>query len=81
VNTVTVTVTADPASIVADGASTSVITAAVTDASSNLLAGQPVTFTTTLGTLAPVVINTDSSGVAITTLTAGITPGVALITA
>lgn len=63
-----VTLTANPTSVPASGGSTT-ISAAVTDASGNPLASVPVTFATTAGTFSSAVVNTDSAGIARTTLT------------
>jgi hypothetical protein len=63
-----VNLTANPTSVPSTGGSTT-ITAVVADASGNPLAGVPVTFTTTAGTLSAQVVNTNFSGAASTTLT------------
>src|SRR5688572_5649385 len=63
-----VTVNASPTAVPATGGSTT-ITAAVVDASGNPIAGVPVTFTTTAGTFSAAVVNTDTAGIARTTLT------------
>ena len=76
-----VTVTADPATLTADGSSTSIITARVTDANGNPLAGESVNFETTLGTINPATATTDENGVAMATLTAGTTAGTATVNA
>lgn len=76
-----ITLSAEPPQIVADGSSISAITAVVTDDRLTDLAGLSVTFQTTLGALEPLVTTTDAQGVARTTLTAGTTPGVAIVTA
>jgi hypothetical protein len=62
-----VNVTANPTSVAATGG-TSTITATVVDASGNPLAGVPVTFSTTAGTLTPSVASTDFTGTATTSL-------------
>jgi N-acetylneuraminic acid mutarotase len=72
--------TADPASIMADGSSTSLITAVVKDGNGQALPDQTVVFATNLGTLDVVHTTTDASGVAMSTLTAGTTPGTATVT-
>ena len=79
----TVTLTASPTAISADGSSTSTITATVSDQYDNKVAnGTMVTFTTDLGSLgSSTVTKTTTSGVARATLTSGTTPGVATITA
>ena len=66
-----VTVTATPSSVPSSGGSTS-ISALVADASGNPLSGVPVSFTTTAGTLSATVVNTDSAGIARTTLTTNV---------
>ena len=63
-----VSVTANPASVPAAGGTTT-ISAAVVDASGNPLSGVPVSFSTTAGTFSSVVVNSDASGTARTTLT------------
>jgi PKD domain-containing protein/Big-like domain-containing protein len=63
-----VSVSANPTSVPSTGGTTTV-SAVVVDASGNALSGVPVTFTTTAGSFNPAVVNTDSSGVARTTLT------------
>ncbi|MBI3976839.1 MAG: Ig-like domain-containing protein [Chloroflexi bacterium] len=70
---------ADPASLMADGSGTSVIAATVRDVGGNTLAGQQVTFATTLGTLSVVTATTDARGVATSLLTAPTTPGAATV--
>ena len=75
-------VSVEPESIPADGRSTSRITATVKDAfGNNVGAGHMVTFSTTAGTITPQSVYTNSSGIATTTLTAPVSPGVALISA
>jgi len=63
-----VVVNATPATVPALGGSTT-ISATVFDVNGSLLAGVPVTFTTTAGTLSAGVSNTNSAGVASSTLT------------
>ena len=83
-----VTVTANPATILADGLATAVITAEVRDRYNNpVLDGTSITFTTSLtgttflpGGAATQVVNT-IGGMATTTLQAGIVAGTATITA
>jgi hypothetical protein len=76
-----VTVTADPASIPADGTSTSIIRAAVKDGNNNPVAdGTTVTFATDLGTLSNTTAET-IDGVATVTLRSGTVPGKARVTA
>ncbi len=84
-----VTITAEPASIPADGISTSIIRAAVTDSHNNAVAdGTTVVFATDLGTLrgpqgGPLSDTTAETvdGVATVTLRSGIVPGKATVTA
>jgi len=75
-----ITTTAEPPTITADGTSTSFISAKVTDAESNFVVGEPVTFTTTLGTITPSA-TTDASGTATAILTSTTTLGTAEILA
>jgi hypothetical protein len=77
------TLTASPASIAADGASSSAITATIKDSSGDPVhKGTPVTFTTSLGTIStPSVTTPNDSGVVTVSLIAGNTPGVAIVTA
>ena len=63
-----VSVTASPTSVPSGGGSTT-LTASVVDASGNPLAGVPVSFATTAGTFSAAVVNTDTAGIARTTLT------------
>ena len=63
-----VTVTASPTAVPSTGGSTTV-TAIVVDASGNPIAGVPVSFSTTAGSFSASVVNTDTAGVARTTLT------------
>lgn len=63
-----VTVSATPTAVPSTGGSTTV-TAVVVDASGNPIGGVPVTFSTTAGSLSATVVNTDTAGVARTTLT------------
>lgn len=77
----TVTVGAYPTSIVADGVSTSTITATVQDELGYpIVDGTVVTFTTSLGVISPAT-DTTSDGEALTTLTSGSTVGTATVTA
>jgi hypothetical protein len=64
-----VTVTTSLPSILSDGSNSATITALVRDASNNLIAGVPVTFTATSGGLAVAQGTTDTSGAATATLT------------
>ena len=63
-----VTVTASPTAVPSTGGSTT-ITALVVDASGNPIGGVPVSFATTAGSFSASVVNTDTAGVARTTLT------------
>ncbi|MCD6266247.1 MAG: Ig-like domain-containing protein, partial [Deltaproteobacteria bacterium] len=77
----TVTVTAGSASIVADGSSSTLITATVKDANGNNIAdGTTVNFTTTAGTLSAASATT-TNGVATVTLTSPTNLGSATVTA
>ncbi len=76
-----VTVSAEPDSIVADGTSKAVIRATVLDSSNVGIAEVTVTFTTTLGTLSATSATTDASGVAVVDLTSGTRIGTATVTA
>jgi adhesin/invasin len=73
-------ITAAPASIVADGVSTSTITVQLKDVNSNNLksGGDTVALATDLGTMGPVTDNSDGSYTA--TLTSATTTGIATIT-
>ncbi len=71
---------ATPTMLPADGVSTSTVVAIVKDAFGNLLADQPVSFATTLGTIPPLA-NSDVSGVATVQLVASTNAGDAVITA
>ncbi len=64
--------------LVADGQSQAQIAATVTNARGARLAGQTVTFSTSLGSITPAV-QTDARGVATATLVAGVTAGVAQV--
>ena len=72
---------ADNEAITADGYSTSVITATVMDADETLLPGEVVTFTTSLGSLDVLTATTNIMGVVTSTLTAGMLPGTAVVSA
>jgi adhesin/invasin len=65
-----ITMNADPATVPATGGATRV-TASVLDINGNILAGTPVSFTTTAGSLSSPVVTTDANGNASTTLTTG----------
>jgi len=79
----TVTLTASPTAIPADGVSTSNLVATLKDQYNNSVAdGTAVTFTTDLGSLgSSTVTRITADGMATATLTAGTTPGVATIAA
>ena len=80
----TVTLTADPVAIPANGVSTSMLTAMVTDRYGNPVAdGTPVTFITDLGTLdgSNSVVRLTTGGVATAILTSSRTDGPATVTA
>lgn len=78
----TLTLTADPTSIVADGVSTSVISAAVVDQYANLVTdGTVVTFTADLGSFPTMpYTRTTTDGVAVAAFTAGTDLGTATVT-
>ncbi len=80
----TISLTANPPAIVADGVSTSTVSATVHSSSGHPVAdGTEVVFTTTMGTLAGngIYTATTQSGVAVAVLTAPTTDGVARVTA
>ena len=85
--TASMTLIADPTSIPADGESSSAITATLKDGSGGPVAkGTSVTFSTTLGTFPGGITSyatttPDDSGSVTVSLIAGITPGIAVITA
>lgn len=81
----TLTVTADPTSVPADGTSSSTITATVLDGHGNNVAnGTQVLFSTDLGSLDSLgstqVIKTTTNGIATATLTSGTVAGTATVT-
>ena len=79
---ITLALTASPDEIMADGVSTSIITARLTSELSGALSGQTVYFTTTLGTLSsPLTAVTGADGKASVILTSGTTDGTATVTA
>ena len=78
--TPTISVSATPSTIPADGASTSTITATLMAAGAPI-SGATVSFATSAGTLGATSAVTDASGVATDTLTAATTPGFATVTA
>ncbi len=79
----TVTVTANPTNTFANGISNTLVTAVVSDTFGAPIAGQPLTFTTSLGNWAgdgqSMVITTDGAGIASNTLTSTVA-GTAYIT-
>jgi adhesin/invasin len=77
----TIDMSASPTIILADGQSTSVITAIPKDQDGRPMPGLTVLFTTTLGTLSETFVLTDQDGIATTNLISGTTEGTALITA
>ncbi|MGY4535604.1 protocatechuate 3,4-dioxygenase beta subunit, partial [Pseudomonas sp. TE3786] len=77
----TVTTTASPTSIVANGTSTSAISAAAKDAQGNPVPGVTVNWTTTAGTLDKTSSVTDANGVATVELTSPTTTGKATVEA
>ena len=76
---ISVTVTSELNTLVADGSSTSVVTTIVKDAFDNSVSGQVVSFTTTLGSI-PAQGVTDVAGVVTTTLTSATSLGTATVT-
>ncbi|MDI6738913.1 MAG: invasin domain 3-containing protein [Candidatus Edwardsbacteria bacterium] len=78
---VTMTLAANPASIMANGASNSTVTATLTyTTGGGPLAGVPVSFASTLGTITASAL-TNASGAATATLTSGTSLGTATVTA
>jgi len=77
----TVAVSASPSSIAATGATTSTITATVTNYAGTALSDVPVTFSTTGGALSATSATTNSSGIATVTLTSATTTGSGTVTA
>lgn len=76
------TFTANPTSIAANGATTSLLTATVQDANGNTVAaGVPVNWTTSLGTLAASSTMTNASGTATVVLTSSTVSGIANLSA
>jgi len=67
--------------LLADGESSTIITAVFKDSVGNPMPGLLVTFETTLGTLNPRYLQTDENGIAITKLTSVTEEGIATITA
>ncbi len=77
-----ITLAANPAAIVANGSTTTLISATVVDAFNNsVAAGQLVTWTTSAGSLANPTSLTDANGVATMVLTSSQTPGTATVAA
>ncbi|MGC4154440.1 MAG: invasin domain 3-containing protein [Propionicimonas sp.] len=77
IDSTTIRLNADPASILADGVTTSTITASLTDPDDNPVTGADVGLTTTAGTLSSVTDNGDGTYTA--TLTSATTTGTALL--
>lgn len=76
-----VSVQASPAVIVANGTSTSVISATATDQYGNVVPNAPISFTTSLGSIAPPAGVTGADGVATATLTSATTVAAATVQA
>jgi len=85
--TASITLAASPTSILADGTTSSAITATLADSTGGAVtAGTSVTFSTTLGTFSNgsrsyTLSTPDDSGTAVVSLIAGTTPGSATVTA
>ncbi|MCW5951366.1 MAG: putative Ig domain-containing protein [Propionibacteriaceae bacterium] len=77
IDSTTIRLNADPASILADGITTSTITVSLTDPDDNPVPGADVGLTTTAGTLSDVTDNGDGTYTA--TLTSATTAGTALV--
>ena len=75
-----ITVTVSSASVPADGSTSATVTASVSSGSGQPVAGIPVSFATTLGTLSAPSAVTDGQGEAVVTVTSTAT-GVAVVTA
>ncbi|MFA4016226.1 MAG: hypothetical protein RUDDFDWM_001329, partial [Candidatus Fervidibacterota bacterium] len=73
-------ITANPATLVANGTSTSTITARLVDLDGKPVQGVAVRFSTSLGSIKAVTDVTDANGEATATLTAGVKAGVAIVT-
>jgi adhesin/invasin len=73
-------ITANPSTLVADGVSTSTITARLVDLDGKPVQGVAVRFSTSLGSIKAVTDVTDANGEATATLTAGVKAGVAIVT-
>ena len=74
------TVTASPASLFADGLSTSAIVAQARDQFGSPMSGAPINLAASLGSVEPQSGFTDASGAFTSTLTAGRDPGQAVVT-
>lgn len=77
----TIDMSASPSIILADGISTSTITAIPKDKDGKRMPGLTVQFSTTLGSLNETILETNSDGIAEVVLTSGTTEGTALVTA
>jgi len=77
----TIDISAVPLTILADGVSTSTITAIPKEQDGKPMPGISIKFSTTLGTLSETIKITDSEGKATTMLTSGNTNGIAYVTA
>ncbi len=77
----TIDMSASLSIILADGISTSTITAIPKDAEGKTMPGISVQFSTTLGTLSETITITDADGIATTVLTSGTTEGTAWVSA
>lgn len=79
--TTSTAITADSASIVADGVSSTTVRVELRDAGGNLVAASagPVTLSSTLGTIDPVPATDHGDGTYTATLTAGTTTGLAVV--
>jgi hypothetical protein len=75
----TISLTADPETIEADGVSTSTISAIITNERGRGVKGIEITFSTTLGTLHPSTAQTTGDGIATTRLTSSTSAGSATV--
>ncbi|MCX7777732.1 MAG: Ig-like domain-containing protein, partial [Armatimonadetes bacterium] len=73
-------ITATPPTLIADGVSSSVITARLVDLDGKPVQGVAVRFTTSLGSIKAITDVTDANGTATATLTAGSRAGIAIVT-
>ena len=73
-------ITANPSTLIANGVSTSTITARLVDLDGKPVQGVAVRFSTSLGSIKAVTDVTDANGEATATLTAGVKAGVAIVT-